>query len=1181
MLVVNGKEIPVYKLDTEKTIILRIAKELNTLTKYLYGLPSNILEHKKIKVLDILSLIKNQESTDIKDFIEENKDKFSDLDIKIKQDVVEVWLSYNKKIDEFSQFGTLIIDQIGDELVKQGYFSSKNEFSTFWDKNRERVKRDIENKIREEKREAETYVKLYEKFEEIEDGWVYTDLKTEKVMLNMTLNLTDITLLELFNYIVLNRNIPFAACKNYYKILKDYIPPDDWNIEETDYILLKAYEKDDIHFSKHKDMADVKLKVSEEEKVSVEMKLITEKGYLSREKFIDRVLGVFSSDLGKSVTYKDISETEVVGTFYFPLQLINTYVFSDLVMNDLLFSSLINIDESTKATKKKAHGSQPWLYIHFTHPSTGHITAGISQKITDRTQAEMRDEDAEIFPHGEPYIRVKATGSSRKEIDNFQEMFSKLLVIYSEKYDEIVTIYEEFIPDFGVFEQIEVPELKQSDLAPEVFANNFSRNCSDARRPTIISDADSKKHKGEVMIFPRDKKDDDGYPSDGVNQRKYVCLNPDYPYPGLIANNLSNSAQYPFLPCCFKTSQSDKKGGIYRNYYFGETVEIKEKKQQDLIITDKILGSAKYGLLPENLQKLFNILDPHSEYKYIRVGVHRNKSSFLNSVMVSLNDETDILKLEDEDERLARLFQIKEELSDKTMFPMAKQSCYDMTDKNLSYSISDENTYMDPKLYSQLLEGYFNCNIFTFNKDGMFMPRFTQGYYKEKRNANCVFIYEHWGSESDKAVYPQCEIIIRWNTNKKDDTQYVFPYDQKISKNINKVFKMLNESYCLNDRIKQTVLPLPDSVKIKSQTVDNYGKTRCLNIVYKNKELSILTSPMAPLPVEISSEVNETEKEVALEFLQDLGVKPTGQVLENPSKRILIKINSVIGNVDISIPVNRDKELRDVPVFFGIRHYENKSTLERFNFYKKTIRYITEYLLWLFSRYLQLKNISEVTDSVLARFAKKTLKIEENHEYKTVPKVFSLDNSIVSGGKLVVKSEEMAKRLMYVLKLYSIRDMKTLREYHARKGIKHYYEDITDFDYHSNQVIIQGDDAIDKWRQESRISIDLENGIVIGTKLPYFFRNKLVGNEIFLAQNTNSLQSALTVGITWQKSDYNMGVDVVNVEDYKKYSFILYSYVNENDIVERKVRGEVETNIRILGYKLKGTPNYTVLLNLA
>lgn len=1179
MLVVNDKEIPVYKLDTEKTIILRIARKLNTLKKYLYGLPDDIFQNKKIKVLDLLSLIKNQESTDIKDFIEENKDKFSNLNINIKRDVVDVWLSYNKTIEELSQYSPVILDQIGDVLAKQGYFSSANDFLIFWNRNRQTVKRDIENKIAEEKRESQKYIELYEKFEKIENGWVYTEFNTEKVTLNMTLNLTDITLLELFNYIVLNRNIPFAVCKNYYKILKDYIPPDDWNIEETDYILLKMYEKEDIDFSKHKDITNVQLKVSEDEKVSVKMKLITEKGYLSREQFIHRVLGVFSSDLGKNITYKDISETEVIGIFYFPQQIINTYVFSDLVMNDLLFSSLINIDESSKATKKKTQGSQPWLYIHFTHPSTGKITAGISQKIADRTQAEIRDEDAEIFPHGEPYIRVRVTGSSRKEIDNFQEMFSKLLVIYSEKYNEIVTIYEEFIPDFGVFEQLEVPELKQSDLAPEVFVSNFSRSCSDARRPTILSDTESEKYEGEVMVFPRDKKEENGYPSDGLNQKKYVCLNPEYPYPGLIENNLSNSVQYPYLPCCFKTSQS-KKGGIYRSYYFGEKVEIKEKKQQDLIITDKILGSDKYGVLPENLQKLFNILDSHSEYKYIRVGVHRNKSSFLNSVMVSLNDETAILELEDEDERLARLLQIKEELSDKTMFPMAKQSCYDMTDKNLSYFISDENTYMDPKLYTQLLEGRFNCNIFTFNKNGMFMPRFTQGYYREKRNANCVFIYEHWGSESDKAVYPQCEIIIRWNTTNKEDTQYVFPYDQKISKNINKVFKMLNESYCLNNRIKETVFPLPDSVKIKSQKVDNYGKTRCLNIVYKNKELTILTSPMAPLPIEISNKVKQVDKQVALEFLQDLGIKPTGQVLENPSKRILIKINSVIGNVDISIPVNRDNELGDVPVVFGIRHYENKSTLETFNFYKKIIRYITEYLLWLFSTYLQVKNIPEVTDSVLADFAKQTLEIEENHEYKSVPKNFNMDNSIVNNGKLVVKSEEMAKRLMYVLKLYSIRDMKTLREYHSRKGIKHYYEDITDFDYHPNQVIIQGEDAIDKWRHESRVSIDLHEGIVIGTKSPYFFKNKLVENEIFLAQNTNSLQSAITIGITWQNSDYNMGVDVVTIENYKKYGFNLYSYVNENDIVKRKVVGQVETNIRILGYKLKGTPTYTVLLKL-
>lgn len=1170
IIVVNDKEIPIYKLDTEKTIILRIAKELNTLQKYLYGIPGDILSHKKFKVLDILSLIREEKSTDITDFIEENKDKFLNLDI--QKDIVKVWLAYNKNIEELSEYSTSILDQIGQDLSAKGYFTSSAEFLRFWKDNRKSLTKQIESEISEQKRESEKYTELYKRFENIEDGWVYTDFKTEKVMLNMSLDLIDITLLELFNRIVLDRNIPFAVCKNYYKILKDYIPPDDWNIQETDYILLKMYEKVDAEFSKHKDMTDIKVKVDSDEKVRAEMKVITEKGYLPRKDFIDRVLNVFGN-----VKYTDISETEVVGIFYFPQQRINTYVFSDLVMNDILFSSLVNIDESTKATKKKVKGTQPWLYIHFNHPSTGHISAAIAQKLVDRSHPDMRDEDSEIFPHGEPYIRVRATASGRKEIDNFQDILSKLLVIYSENYDRIVKIYEQFISDFSVIEELEVPELKQSDLAPEIFVSNFSRNCSDARRPTIISDSELKKHKGEVIRFPRDKREN-GYPSDGINQRNYVCLNPDYPYPGLIVNKLSNSNEYPVLPCCFKTSQSDKEGGIYRNYYFGEKVETKEKKQQDLIITDKILSPEKYGVLPENLQKLFDLLDSDTDYKYIRVGVNRNKSSFLNSVMVSLNEQTNILELEDEDERLTRLLQIREELGDKTMFPMAKQSLYDMTNKSLAVSISDEMTYMDPKLYTQLLEGYFNCNIFTFNKDGLSLPRFIQGYYKEWRNTNTVLIYEHWGSESDKAVYPQCEIIIRWNVKKKDDTQFFFPYDEKISKNVNKVFKILNECYSLNNKIKETIFPLPDSVKIKSQNVDNYGKTRSLNILYKKKELTIITSPIAPLPVEIVDNIIETEKDFALSFLNDMEIEPIEQVLENPSKRRLIKINSILGNVHISIPVIQDKELKDIPVIFGIRDYKKKSTLDTFNFYKKTVRYITEYLLWLFSTYLQKRNISEVSDSVLAHFAQKTFKIEENHEYKQVPKVFSLDNSIVNNGKLILKSEEMAKRLMYILKMYSIRDMKTLREYHNRKGIKNYYEDITDFDYHSNQVILQGDDAIDKWRQENRLSIELQSGIVIGTKLPYFFRNKLVKDEIFLAQNTNTLQSAISIGITWKNSNYN-NIDVLNLENYKKYGFILYSYINENNITERKVQGE-NTGIKILGYKLKGTSRYTVLLPL-
>jgi hypothetical protein len=90
-------------------------------------------------------------------------------------------------------------------------------------------------------------------------------------------------------------------------------------------------------------------------------------------------------------------------------------------MNNNIFSTLISIDESSKATKKKGDSTQPWLYIHFTHPSTGHVTAAITQKFVDRSDIMMREEDPEIFPHNSPYIRVRVKGRDRESVEFFQK----------------------------------------------------------------------------------------------------------------------------------------------------------------------------------------------------------------------------------------------------------------------------------------------------------------------------------------------------------------------------------------------------------------------------------------------------------------------------------------------------------------------------------------------------------------------------------------------------------------------------------------------------------------------------------------------------------------------------------------------------------------------------------------
>lgn len=1186
MVLVNGEEIPVYKLDTEKTLVSRIAAYLDTLPKYIYGLPENVINVKEIRVKNLLSVIKRdaKKSTDFDAFVNKNKERFSGLDI--KKDVLYVWLAYNRQMETLSEFSSVILEQFANPLVDSGYFSTNKDFVQYWKTGREVTSKDLEVKIKLEKSESKKYTELYQIFENIEDGLVYTDFKTEKVMMNMVLNLKDITILEIFNNLILSESIPFAVCKNYYKILKDYIPPEDWAIKGDDNILLKMHEKIVIDPSKHKDYTDVKISVSgpiANEKVNVAIKLVTERGYLSRDQFIDRFLQSFHTQ--DKISYTNIDETEVIGIFYFPQERINTYVFSDLVMNNILFGSLVNIDESNKATKKKTDNTQPWLHIHFIHPSTGHVTAGITQKVVDRSDPIMRDENADIFPHGQPYIRVRVKGRDRKSVEFFQEMFSKLLVLYNEKYNEIVEIYEQFIPNFGVVEEIEVEPLKQSDLVPEIFVSNFSRYCSEARYPTIVSDKKALKYEKqgkEVMVFPRDKPENGPfYSSDGKNQHKYVCLNPEFPFPGLQINTkLSNADEYPYLPCCFKNEQSNKTGGIYRKYYFGEELEIKDKKQQELITTDKILDSDKYGTLREDLQKLFEVLDTDTNYRYIRVGVHRNPSSLLNAVMVSLHEQTGILDFDSENEREARLLQIRSELAGKNLSAMARQSCYDMTPEQISANLKNPNVYMDPKFYTQLLEGYFNCNIFLFNRDRMFLPRFTQSLYKQHRTSTCIFIYEHWGSESDNAKYPQCEPIIRWNTKKKDDTQFFFPYESKISRNMNKVFRLLNESYALNKKIAETIFPISDDIQIVSQKIDSYGKTRSLNIIHKGKNVTLLTDPFAPLQIEEKDEeIFRVKKSLALDLLDKLGVAPISQVLENS---FLVQINSRIGNVGISIPVLETDAIPGLDSVYGITYpMKESSSLSIFNQNRKMARYITEYLFWLFSKYIQSENIEQITDKTLAKFAKKSFVINPAHQYEIVPKIFGDNNGIMRDGKIIVQSEEAVKRLMYVLKLFSIRDIKTLRSYYLRNAITQYYVDISDFDYYPSQAILQGEDAIDKWIQDSKLLAHIQRGIITGHDIPYFFKNDLVHDEkVFLAQNASSLQMALGIAENWQKSGYNSGTDT-NATN-KKYTFTLYSYANPETITSRRVVGKIEPEkqIRILGYKLGGIPFYTTLLEL-
>ena len=386
-----------------------------------------------------------------------------------------------------------------------------------------------------------------------------------------------------------------------------------------------------------------------------------------------------------------------------------------------------------------------------------------------------------------------------------------------------------------------------------------------------------------------------------------------------------------------------------------------------------------------------------------------------------------------------------------------------------------------------------------------------------------------------------------------------------------------------------------------SQAFDTYGKVRIINFVYNSEEyISMLTSPIQPLPLDEKnlSIIYKTNINTALNFVKELNISITKQVIDNNEN--LIEIYGIIGNINISIPIefgNRKIENIDYVIIknnieldveetlINLSYTENTiSSIEQYNKYKKLSRYITQYIFWLYSKYLKESDIKNFEDIIsyenMNDFKIKYIDIQEGYVYEEVPKTFSMNNSLLVDNKLIIKSEETLKRLFYILKLSIIRNVNEIINYYNKKVIDNYYLDISDFDKYNFQVILEGVDSIDKWINEhNKVKNILYNRIQVEKINPYFFKNQLIDNNIYIAQNTDSLQKAMNISLIWNKYKYNSGYE--SQEEELNYEFILYSYTNFKNIKMYNIDGEENNyNIKIIGYKFNDKGMYTVLLNI-
>lgn len=1149
-----------YELDNEETIRKRIASQLKTVPEYLIFPRGFNIKDRDFEVESLQGIIQSaiDKDTDIQKFIEE--EKLTEGKIPLSE-IIQLWMSYDKATQDLAgSYGAsnfISVEGVPPEEIDELWKSYPNFIQS------------LKSRIQVNDLNVKEQEKLYREFDKVPKGAKHTDFIIESIVYEIEMDNNNQTLSEIFNSIILTEAIPFASFKSYYKILKDFIPRREWATTEEDTILLKMFSKENIIPDKYDDYQTVSLQLKEN-KISIVFFIRNDPGFLSKEETLKRIFSVFSifSDEKKYETY----EKELVGAFYYYKRNMNTHVMADLIMNDKLFSSVFDIDEHTSVTKRKGF----WQHLYFTHPNIGEVIIDLAPKLVNRADKSLRSISEKKMPHNSPYIEVKIKKIVRKNLDKFIEFLSRFLVLYEEKEGNIISEYRTFLPTFAEETRKKFPPLKESrGLDPKVFLAGYPSKC--AHPPRVV---DKSEH-----IFPRDVPEDGKqYPSDGVNQMYYECDDEKFKYFGVRENTLKNKDEYPFLPCCYRTDQTQKRGA-YRTYYLGDAGRRKSsRKQQGFIKTDKILSNDNYGKLPEELNSLFEGLEKNLEYSYIRLGVDRTPSSFLQCVMRGLYEQTNFLKLKTSKSRKQRIEQIRQELASENIVPLSRQCNYDRDLNTIIENVKNTNEYLDPKRYIQLLEGYFRCRIFLFSRTGLILPKHKEGYYMKQyeNDEPYLLIYEHTGSKGEYTQYPQCELIVRWKTKTEQATKDVFSA-KDIGGTIRKIFKYVVAFYSLNREIQFNSLPV-DRMNVFEQFVDAYGKTRIINIEHKGARVSLYTSPMAPISVQETSKTTpyfSNPKEIA-DIFREYGGKILSMTVQDDSVE---EINGIIGSVYVSIPCTSKGNL-NIPISPHSKHYNNNahSELSKYNRNKKIARYLTEYTLWIFSKILHARKLKKsetvITDKLLNAFGERYMKIDKKFHYKNISKTFTFRNSGLTDNRkrIIVNSLETRKRLIYLLKLYSIRNLPGLENYHKKKVIENYYDDLTDFDSYPNQVILYGDGVINKWIAESSIEYTLYSTVQDVKEIPYFFRNKLVSSQMFVAQNTYTLQKALDICQRWQYDDLNIGPESINID---LISFTLYSYTSKDNIVAYVFGDQDKAKmIHVLGYRVQGEPRYTSLLPL-
>ena len=1231
MKTLNEQNFDIYDLDSINTIIDRIAYDLRTIPSFLYFEPDNIIDINidNLTVINIIDKIK--EYNDFLDLYRYIKSKLNILknDEACKKNgldilfIFKIWIQHQQQ--SWSSLGEdfikIICVSIEDSIKNIPLLNNIDvndmrldtidlNFSDFF----AIIKNQIEN------------FKYFQNINPIKTS----EFEINKTTFELKIPSNNLSILEIFNITRVNEMCPLIVIKDFYKIYKEFIiiPPDDKKNNEN-WLENYIYSSDNIInikllqtrvLNKKRNYTDVNIRI-EDAFILIQFDYKHSIYNINKEDLISTLFTIFiNNNILKQENIINMNDIKINGLFYINNIIFNKYIFADMIMNDIIFSSLMSTDEHENASAIFNN-----VYVHFIHAFIGEITVNITGKVITIYDTNMKKK--KDFHIGSKYIRIKIKKSdSLDKIEKFKNIISKIITIYTEKFQSIYNIYREYTlleEDTIVLEidkKIKISKSKiLSDLVPDLFIPNYQRKlCADIDKLYIISEEESITYeKNKIMKFPREDTIVK-FPNSDASQRYYTCS--DGLFPGVKPNNLEqNKDIYPYVPCCFKKDQiiENKKKSNYRDYFIGKT-ENHETISKTIITSNKFVTN-NFAILPQNIRTLFELSNNNEQsildYDFLRKGFEDDKNSFIRCILSSLN-------LEENDENYSDMVKARngDNLDDirksfVSMSILCKQELFNYTEKEIKEMILDINESFNPLFFIRILEVKYKCNIFIFyrkenSEAELVLPNHNQFYIKENNNYNnTFFVYYHNGSESDTSQYLRCELIVKKSKIDSIPCISIFNKNDNVSKGINKIYNSLNKLY--NKKFNEYILP---DLVYKSQKIDSNGKTRILQVGFEKNDIYIITRPIQPLNVieNKKKQIPKTSLPILIKFLEHYNfIIISKTIIENFITEITFIVNKGRGDQyhnsywvvqitnqtpDIPIINKKDNSVVKSQNYITYPDTYKKSFLEEYDMFKKLAGYIVEYTLWLFSKYIH-DNHLFITKNNIEIFIDTYIEVDTYFIYKdNVPKIFSIteDNGIIRNGKIIANTLLIKKKLKYSLNFHIIRYNKIVIDYHLRQLIENYYINVSDFNKNAYQIILTGKDSLELWMKcnninNNKLKYVIYDFITTNIDIPdkkittFFFKNNniLIG-KLFIAQYSSSIQTAMNISYVWNNYGYNIGQSEHRLHPSNdlilETSVKFYIYNDKNNITT--LNNEIISPYIIMEYTINDITCYFSLLDI-